>query len=340
MKIAVFGAGAMGSLLAGLLKLADPAAEIWLVGGKHSGAHLTVIENQGLTLELAPNLVESWPGVARFGFAGRSSVVVRGIRVAYQPSQLDGQIDLALVAVKSYQTAEIAPQVAAVLAADGLAVTLQNGLGNLELLQTALGKRISQGATALGSTMLAPGRVRFTGLGKTTFARPPEQPRPNPYLLALASLMERAGLPVAFNADLTGLVWGKLIVNCAINPLTALLNSTNGGLLENPASRELLDAVATETAGIARAAGIVLHYPYDQAAVQARRVAEITYANISSMLADVRRGSPTEIEAINGAVVRIAEKIGAAAPLNRTLYLLVKALEAGKSHVTRLPFNV
>lgn len=327
MRIAVFGAGAMGSLLAGLLKLADPATEIWLVGGKHSGAHLAAIESQGLNLELAPALAGVWSGAAQFDPASGGSILVQDIRAAYLLSQVVGQIDLALVAVKSYQMAEIAPQIAACLAPGGLAVTLQNGLGNLELLQAALGpQRAFQGVTALGATWRAPGRVRFAGLGPTTFARLNEPGQANPRLLELAALMERAGLPVAFNSDLTGLLWGKLVVNCAINPLTALLNCPNGALLDNPASRELLEAVATETAEVAQAASILLPYPYEQAAAQARRVAEITAPNTSSMLADVRRGSLTEIEAINGAVVRLAGELGRPAPLNQTLYLLVKAL--------------
>ncbi len=324
MRIAVFGAGAMGSLLAGLLKLADPAAEIWLVGGTHSGPHLAAIENQGLTLELVPTLTAIWPGAARFDPVKAGSILIEGIRVTAQPVH---SVDLALVAVKSYQTAEIVPQIASCLAADGLAVTLQNGLGNLELLQAALGpQRAFQGVTALGATWLTPGRVRFAGAGSTTLARLNEPGRAATRLLELAALLERAGLPVAFNNDLTGLLWGKLVVNCAINSLTALLNCANGALLENPASRELLAEVATETANIAEAAGILLPYPYEQAAAQAQRVAEFTSANTSSMLADVRRGSPTEIEAINGAVVRLAGELGRPAPLNRTLYLLVKAL--------------
>jgi 2-dehydropantoate 2-reductase len=327
MKIAVIGAGALGSLLAGLLKLAEPAAEIWLVGGPHSRAQLAAIEKQGLTLELAPAVARDWPGAARFGPALHGLLPVQGLRLAYQPDDLPGPVDLALVAVKSYQTAAVAPHIAALLAPDGLAVTLQNGLGNLELLQAALGLlKAAQGVTALGATWLEPGKVRFTGPGLTTFARPDDPGPENPRLLELAALLERADLPVAFNPDLSGLLWGKLVVNCAINPLTALLDCPNGALLQDPASRELMEAVATETAGIARTAGIHLPYPYDQAAAQAARVAGLTSANISSMLADVRRGSPTEIEAINGAVVREAARLGVSAPLNRTLYLLVRAL--------------
>jgi 2-dehydropantoate 2-reductase len=322
MTIAVFGAGALGSLLAGFLRLSSPNGEIWLVGGEHSAAHLVAIENEGLTIEFSPELTAKWPAAARFKSAADGSIVVRGMPTAARPEQITDKIDLAIVAVKSYQTAIVAPQIAVCLAPDGAALTMQNGLGNLELLQAALGPgRATQAVTSLGASLLGPGRIRFSGPGMTTFTRPE-----NHLLADLVACFEKIGLPVDFSQDLTALVWGKLVVNSAINPLTALLNCSNGGLLSDPASRELLENVAAETAGIARKAKIKLPYPYKEAAAQTRHVAEITAANTSSMLADVRRGSPTEIEAINGAVVRRAESRGIDAPLNRTLYLLVKAL--------------
>ncbi len=329
MTIALFGAGALGSLLAGLLRLSTPAGEIWLVGGEHSTAHLAAIEKHGLTIEFSPKLAEKWPPAARFKSAAEGYIVVRGIRTATRPEQVTDKITLAVVAVKSYQTANVAPQIASCLAPEGLVLTLQNGLGNLELLQNALGPgRATQAVTSLGASLLGPGRIRFAGPGTTTFARPVDPISENPSLEYLIAPLEKIGLPVAFSEDLTGLVWGKLVVNSAINPLTALLNCSNGALLENPASLELLENVAIETAAIARKAQIKLPYPYEEAATQVRHVAEITAANTSSMLADVRRGSPTEIEAINGAVVRTGESLGTTAPLNRTLYLLVKALSA------------
>ena len=326
MPIAVFGAGALGSLLAGLLCLSTPAGEIWLVGGEHSAAHLAAIEKQGLGIEFSPDLAAKLPA-AGFNATSDGCIIVRGIRTAARPEQIADKITLAVVAVKSYQTEKVVPQITACLAPDGLALTMQNGLGNLELLQAALGPdRATQAVTSLGASLREPGKIRFAGAGTTTFPRPNEVISENPLLADLISRLEKIGLPVAFTPDLTGLVWGKLVVNSAINPLTALLNCPNGALLKTPASRELLENVAAETASIARRAKIKLPYPYKDAAAQARHVAEITGANTSSMLADVRRGSPTEIDAINGAVVRTAGSLGIAAPLNRTLYLLVKAL--------------
>jgi 2-dehydropantoate 2-reductase len=144
----------------------------------------------------------------------------------------------------------------------------------------------------------------------------------------LAVLLAQAGFEVERAADPQALLWGKLVVNSAINPLTALLDVTNGELLANEPARQLLGAVARETAGAAAALGIELPYPDPVAMVES--VARLTAANSSSMRQDLRRGAPTEIDAINGAIYRQAagEKAGseppAAAPLNWALWKLVK----------------
>lgn len=334
MAIAVFGAGALGSLLAGLLRLSRPSDEIWLVGGEHSAAHLATIEREGLSIEFSPELAEKWPSAARFKSSADDYIVVKGLRTASGPAQVTSKIGMAIVAVKSYQTEKVATQIAACLDPEGLAVTVQNGLGNLELLQAALGPaRVTQAVTSLGASLLGPGRIRFAGIGLTTFPRLEVVSTSNPRIspqMELFTQLKDIGLPLDKSENLQSLIWGKLVVNTAINPLTALLNCPNGALLENPASLQLLERVAAETAGIARRAGIKLPYPYKDAPAQARHVAEVTAANTSSMLADVRRGSPTEIEAINGAVVRVAESLGMTAPLNQTLYLLVTVL-SGKA---------
>ena len=330
MAIAVFGAGALGSLLAGLLRLSRPDGEIWLVGGEHSAAHLAAIEKEGLTIEFSPELAAQWSPAARVKSSVDGYIRVKGLRTATGQAQVTGKIGLAIVAFKSYQTKKLAAQIAACLDPGGMAITLQNGLGNLELLQAALGPtRVTQVVTSLGASLLESGRIRFAGLGLTVFSRGEiyglNKPR-NYRVQELFAQLEDIGLPLEKSENLQSILWGKLVVNTAINPLTALLNCSNGALLENPASLDLLERVAAETAGIARRARIKLPYPYKDAPAQARHIAEVTAANTSSMLADVRRGSPTEIEAINGAVLRVAESLGKDAPLNRTLYLLVKAL--------------
>lgn len=254
----------------------------------------------------------------------------------------------ALVLVKSWQTARAAHQLAAVLAEDGLALTLQNGWGNYELLAAALGEeRVALGVTTAGATLLGPGRVRAAGHGPITLggnpagspgeksagAHPGEQPaaahrRDAPAatqrLATLAGWLAAAGFEVHTAPDVAGLLWGKLVINAAINPLTALLGVPNGALLERPAARELLAAAAQESAAVAAAQGIRLPYPDPVAAAEG--VAASTAANCSSMLQDVRRGAPTEIDAICGAIVQAGERAGLPTPVNRTLWQLIKSL--------------
>jgi 2-dehydropantoate 2-reductase len=127
--------------------------------------------------------------------------------------------------------------------------------------------------------------------------------------------------------DVNALVWGKLVVNAAINPLTALLRLPNGALLERPAARLVMAALARETAAIALAQGVNL--PFTDPVAQVEDVARRTAANRSSMFQDVARGARTEIDAICGAVVRAGEECALPAPVNRLMWQMVSALQAG-----------
>jgi 2-dehydropantoate 2-reductase len=142
----------------------------------------------------------------------------------------------------------------------------------------------------------------------------------------LVEALRIANFRVEVVADTESLLWGKLVVNSAINPLTALLRLPNGELLTRPAARSLMGEVAAETARVAAAQGIVL--PYSDAVAAVEAVAQRTAENISSMLRDVQRDAPTEIEAINGAIVRAGEQVGVSTPLNRTLWQLVSSLRS------------
>jgi 2-dehydropantoate 2-reductase len=219
--------------------------------------------------------------------------------------------DLVLILVKAWQTAEVARHLERLLVPGGIALTLQNGLGNLE----ALGPRTCLGVTYQGATLLGPGHVQPCGTGSTWIAGPEW----------IVQLFRRAGMAAERGdpAHLDGLLWGKLVVNCAINPLTALLRIRNGELLGNPDAMILLRHAALECASVARARGIALPFPDPFAKV--REVARRTAANRSSMLQDVLRGAPTECDAINGAVVRWGEQLTLATPVNEVLYRLVRS---------------
>jgi len=230
---------------------------------------------------------------------------------------------LALVLVKSWQTGRAAQQLTGCLEPGGLALTLQNGLGNREILSGTLGiDHTALGATTIGAALSEPGKVRLAGPGKIFLEN--REPASPPVLEAAAALFERAGFPVEWVSQANSLLWGKLVISAAINPLTAVLNVPNGELLRRPSACELMGAVALEAAAVAAASGITL--PYADPVETVKKVAEATSSNYSSMLQDVRRGAPTEIDAICGALVAAAGAVQALAPLNQALWLLVKAL--------------
>jgi 2-dehydropantoate 2-reductase len=224
----------------------------------------------------------------------------------------------ALVLVKSWQTHRAALQLAECLSERGLALTLQNGLGNRELLAQFLGKRrVALGVATSGATLLGPGRVRSGGEGVISL-------NDHPRLAPITRMLFRAGFRVETAPDATALLWGKLVINAAINPLTALLGVPNGELLSRESTRSLLRAAACEAAAVAIAQGIRLPFPDPAAAAES--IAYRTANNRSSMLQDVQRGAPTEIDAICGAIVQAGEKTGVQTPINRDLFHRIREL--------------
>jgi 2-dehydropantoate 2-reductase len=236
-------------------------------------------------------------------------------------------LDFALVMVKSYATTSAARTLLPALGGVTWVLTLQNGLGNVEALAAVLGReRLLAGVSAQGATLLGPGRVRHAGFGPNavTDLRGGATDRAH----WTAEMLTAAGLETRVADDLAPLVWGKLVANTAINPLSAVTGHPNGALLESPVG-QLFDDLARETAAVAEAAGVAL--PFEDAVAHARAVALATAANRSSMLQDVEQGRPTEIGALNDAVVAAGARLGVPTPLNRAVTALVRDLEARSS---------
>lgn len=249
------------------------------------------------------------------------------VQVSPEPGKCAGA-KYAVVLVKSWQTSRAARQLAACLAEDGLALTLQNGLGNREILSSVLGDdRVALGSTTTGATLLGPGLVKEGGEGTISIE---EHQR----LAPLGRLLVEAGFHVETVKDARALVWGKLVVNSAINPLTAILRIPNGQLLERPAARKLLQQLAQETAAVARAERVSLASA--DPVLMVEDVARGTAANRSSMFQDVLRGAPTEIDAICGAVARAGQRHNIPTPLNHICWQLVEALTQGRPALTRV----
>jgi len=233
------------------------------------------------------------------------------------PREVSGA-KFAIVLVKSWQTERAAHQLKLSLADDGHALTLQNGLGNRETLTRDLGAgRVSLGVTTTGATLLAPGLVRTGGEGIISIEQ-------NQAIAPLEAALRSSNFNLQIVEDAQSLIWGKLVINAAINPLTALLQVPNGELLARPIVRKMMASLARETAEVAAAEHV--HLPFSNPVSAVEDVARKTARNHSSMFQDVRRGAPTEIDAICGAVTKRAELHGIDTPYNRTCWRLVRAL--------------
>jgi 2-dehydropantoate 2-reductase len=244
------------------------------------------------------------------------------VRVTAVPiDRLASTFPLALVLVKSHQTAAMAAALAPALEPSGLAVTLQNGLGNLELLAAALGQtRAAAGIAVMGATLVSPGEVRHVP-GRVVLGSSPATAE---RIERLATLLRSAGIPTSTTGDIDAAVWTKLAANCAVNPPTALLGVPNGAVLEREDLRSQVVAAAREVGAVAAAKGIRL----ERDAVETTlAIAQVTAANRSSMLQDVERGARTEIDALCGAVVREGRRLGIATPVNTRLLRLVRERE-------------
>ena len=330
MRVAVIGSGALGSLVAGLLGLAqekagpdETPADIWLVGATKD-AHLEAMRSAGLSFELAPKVAEHWPNV----LTERTSQPLYNLHLTADARDAY-PCDLVIVLVKSYRNRQAGEQLRQLLGSNGVVLSLQNGLGNLETLgEFVEPRRLIQGISWLGAGIRQPGRVFFASLGATTLAAPPTLPAEyRQLLLQLKVYLERAGATVNLSPDVLGTIWGKLVVNCAVNPVAALLDLSNGAILEHVEARRLMDEIAREVVRVARATGITLPFPDEDGPAQAVKAATINSANYCSMVQDLRRGRPTEIESLNGAVVRQAQSLGLDVPVNRTLADLIRVRE-------------
>jgi 2-dehydropantoate 2-reductase len=287
MRVVLFGAGAMSCLF---------------------GAHLS----QVASVTMLDTWTEAIAAIRERGIRFEDGEESRIVRVQIQ--SLGASIepaDLAIVMVKAWQTEQVAGHLDEYLKPEGLAITLQNGLGNLE----CLGPRAFAGTTSEGATLLGPGRVRAGGHGPTYVVAPDW----------VVQLLRGAGFE-CYRCDpgeAESLMWGKLSISCGINALTALLRIPNGELLNRPEAKDLMIRASVECAKVAHVRGIKL--PFPDPADRVIEVAERTAMNKSSMLQDILRGAPTECDSINGAVAREGKRLNVSTPTNEILWQLIMA---------------
>ncbi len=302
MKVAVVGAGAMGSLFGALLAEAGNDVYLYDVWAEHVQA----VNDNGLSVE--------WEGKTR-------TVKIAATTDARQI----GPAELVIIFVKSTRTRAAAETAREIAGADGTVLTLQNGMGNADVIAEFIAAgRILAGTTSHGATLLGPGRIRHAGMGPTTIGTWADTPDGLKRAESFADFFSQAGIETRATADVRSVIWNKLLINIGINAITALTGIKNGQLLELEVTRQLSRAAVTEAMAVARAQDIDI----DPDAVQrVFKVAEATGANRSSMGQDVDQRRRTEISAINGFIVREAQRLGLEAPVNMALTALMETLE-------------
>jgi len=299
MKVAVVGAGGVGSVFGG--RLAAAGHEVWLVHRRREVVE--ALRRDGLRLESSD---------------GEQRIAVN----ATDDTSEIGPVDVVLILTKSTDTRAAAEASRTLMGEGAIAVTLQNGLGNLEIIGEVVGTdRALLGMTYVGATVTGPGRARFTAAGQAFIGEPNGQLSQRVNLLA--QTLTEAGMPTEATNRLWEMVWGKLVINAAMNATCALTGASGEAALASPAAYEWVGLVAEETAAVARALGVAL--PYADPAARVRQHCQDVGRSKPSMLQDMERGRSTAIDAINGAVVREGARLGVPTPYNQALLLLVKA---------------
>ncbi len=304
MKIAIIGAGAMGCLFGA--KLAERE------------------ENQVFLIDIVKENTEA---ITRHGI----KIEEEGSVSTYQKvnATTDGAqvgiCDLVILFVKSTSTLEAIQKNRMLFDSNTCALTLQNGLGNVEFLSNELGPlSVLAGTTAHGATFLGAGIVRHAGKGKTIIGNVSGNQLDR--IETIAKVLNDAGIDTAISDNPNGVIWDKLLVNVGINALTAIGRIENGKLLEMKESCKLLEEAVSEGHAISKAKGIQLHYkdPINHT----KEICMATATNKSSMLQDILNKRQTEIDMINGAIVREGQSLGIKTPVNHVLTNLIKMIEA------------
>lgn len=301
MRIVVVGAGAMGSLFGGLLS--EHGADVILYDVWQE--QVDAINNEGLIIEC---------GDTRRKIKVKATCEVEELGIA----------DLMIVFVKSYHTEEALDGVVSCIGPNTLVLTLQNGMGNVEkIIQKFSSTQVLAGITSHGAMLIEPGIIRHNGAAHTYIG--PVDVSDVTQGEKVAQTLSVAGIETSVAPDILGMLWTKLIVNAAINPLTALTGLHNGELLEHTELLNTMGNIVDEALQVVRGKGITL-----QTQDMFEHVKSICFAtknNKSSMLMDSIKGRRTEIDAINGIVVKEARSLNLSSPVNETLLQLVKVLE-------------
>jgi 2-dehydropantoate 2-reductase len=300
-RVCIVGCGAVGSLFAANLAQLDDV-EVWAYDLAQE--HVDAINRDGLRL------------------SGAGDVLGR-LRATSDAAELPA-CDFGIVATKAMHTSNAVAATAHSFA-DGCVATVQNGLGNEEAIAQQV-ERVIRGTTFPAGKIVAPGHVQWDVKGDTTFGPFEARPAPAGEVARLADACTRGGMPAKAVEDARGPQWRKVIFNASTNPIGALTGLTHGRVCEDPALRSLVSALVDEGKAVAAAQRIELDADPEELIDHAARP-DVAYDHKASMLQDVEAHRQTEIDYLNGGIVRFGDEHGVATPHNRAIWALVRGLE-------------
>ena len=306
-RVAVLGAGAVGCYFGGML--ARAGHKVTLIGRP---AHVEAFRKSGLHFEGLK--FDEHVAVE----ASTDAEAVRGAR-------------LVLFCVKSTDTEQAADQLAPHLEAGAIVVNLQNGVDNTERIQARIKQPVIPAVVYVATEMAGPGHLKHHGRGDLVIGSLDGKISLE-LLQQLKIQFEKASVPVQISDNVAGELWGKLVVNCAYNALSAITQLPYGKMIEGQGIRDTMRDVVEETLAVAKASGVQMA---PDVLARTYKIAEAMPTQFSSTAQDLARGKPTEIDHLNGYVARRGEALGVPTPANRTLYALVKLLEGRGSPGSR-----
>lgn len=302
MRIVVVGPGAIGCLFAACLSKVNP--DTWILDKDKQRARK--INEQGITVE---------------GISGNWKTKIKATAAVEEINTAD----LIIIAVKSYDTHAASVSIKRLISEKTSVITLQNGLGNVETIGEVVGEdKVIAAVTSQGATLLDVGHIRHAGKGETIIGK--IDGRMTSSLRQIREVFKKAKFETRISRDIRGILWSKLIINVGINALTAITHLNNGRLIEFEGSRQILRDAVLEAVKVAKRKRIKLIYDDPLAKVEA--VCSATATNVSSMLQDVLKKKRTEIDFINGVIVRQAKSLSIPSPVNSLLLDLVKTIES------------
>jgi 2-dehydropantoate 2-reductase len=294
MKVAVMGAGAVGCYYGGML--ARAGHEVVLIGRPQ---HVEAIERSGLRLE-AQSFDERIP-----------------LAASTQASAVQGA-KLVLFCVKSTDTQSAAQEIKPFLAPDTLVLSLQNGVENADEVRKVITQQVAAAVVYVATEMAGPGHVRHHGRGELVI-------EPSSASAEVAQALIAAGVPTEISDNVRGALWAKLILNCAYNALSAIMQLPYGRLVKGEGVTTVMRDIVDECLAVAKADGVTIPGDIDKAV---RMIAETMPGQYSSTAQDLSRGKRSEIDHLNGLIVRRGDALGVATPSNRLLHTLVKLIES------------